>query len=103
MADADRPRIYVEPTIPTTTEICTVEQVRAVINQHDAGRFRMSALFTERMLWNPRFRSTLNTRVSGLMAAELAFDAARETRDARRAARELTEDWPSMVTVPVRK
>jgi hypothetical protein len=103
MADADRPRIYVEPTIPTTTEICTVDQVRAVINQHDAGRFRMSALFTERMLWNPRFRSTLNTRVSGLMAAELAFDAARENGDARRAARELTEDWPSMVTVPVRK
>jgi hypothetical protein len=101
--EAERPRIYAEPPIPTTTEFNSVDQVRAVINQHDTGRFRMSALLMERMLWNPRLRATVNTRLAGLLAAEVKFDPARENRDARRAAREFAEDWPAMVTAPVRK
>lgn len=103
MADAARARIYVEPTIPLTTEFCTVQQARAVLNQHDAGRFRMSALMTERMLWNPRLRAVLNTRLSGLMAADITFEPGRDNRDGRRAAREFQEDWQAMVPVPVRK
>lgn len=97
------PRIYIEPPVPVTTEFCTVEQVRSVINQHDAGRFRMSALLAERMLWNPRFKAVLNTRLAGLMAAEVKFEPARDNRDGRRAAREFQEDWASMVTTPSRK
>lgn len=103
MADADTPRIYVEPPIPLTTEFRTIDQVRAVINQHDAGRFRMSALLAERMMWNPRLRAVLGTRLSGLLAAEVKFDPVRENKDARRAAREFAEDWLAMVTTPVRK
>lgn len=100
---AESPRIYVEPPIPNTTEFATVDQVRAVIAQHISGRFRMSALLAERMQWNPRLKAVLQTRLSGLIAAEVRFEPAKENRDARRAAREFAEDWPRMVSAPVRK
>lgn len=102
MAD-EKPRIYVEPPIPLTTEFRTVDEVRAVVNQHITGRFRMSTLLTERMLWNPRLRGVIGTRLSGFIGTEVKFEPARENRDARRAAREFAEDWPAMVTPPVRK
>jgi len=103
MADEKPPRIYVEPPIPLTTEFHTVEQVRAVIAQHVTGRFRVSTLLTERMLWNPRLRGVLGTRLSGFMAAEIKFEPAAENRDARRAAREFAEDWPAMCPSAVRR
>jgi hypothetical protein len=102
MAD-ETPHIYVEPPVPVTTEFATVDQVRHVLNQHDAGRFRMSALLYERMLWNSRFSSVMRTRLSGFVSAQVTFDPVRNNRDARRAAREFAEDWPAMVTTPVRK
>lgn len=99
----ETPRIYVEPPIPVATEFSTVDQVRAVINQHITGRFRVSTLLTERMLWNPRLRAAVNTRLSGLLSAEIRFEPVRENRDARRAAREFAEDWPAMAPTPVRR
>lgn len=102
MADEEI-RLYVEPPIPTTTEFSTVDQVRSVIDQHSAGRFRMSALLAERMAMNPRLRGVLNTRLAGFVATTVEFRPVRENRDARRAAREFGEDWPSMVSTPVRK
>lgn len=103
MADDETPPIYVEPPVPVSTEFTTIPQVRAVIDQHVTGRFRVSTLLTERMLWNPRLRAAVNTRLSGLLAAEVKFDPARENRDARRAAREFAEDWPAMAPAPVRR
>jgi hypothetical protein len=103
MAEPASPRIYAEPAIPVATEFCTVDQVRAVINQHISGRFRVSTLLTERMLWNPRLRAALNTRTAGLLSAQIQFEPARENRDARRAAREFAEDWPAMVMAPMRR
>lgn len=100
---AERPRIYVEPPVPTATEFSTVDQVRNILYQHLAGRFRMSALLAERMLWNVRLRGVVGTRLAGLLSAEVRFEPARENRDARRAAREFAEDWPYMATAPVRK
>lgn len=107
MADAAEtmraPRIYVEPPVPLTSEFTTKTQIASVINQHITGRFRTSALLTERMLWNPRLRGVVGTRLSGFMAAEIKFEPARENRDCRRAAREFSEDWTAMVPSPVRR
>jgi hypothetical protein len=97
------PRIFVEPPVPVTTEFSTVDQVRAVMNQHDSGTFRQSALLVERMLWNPRLRAVLGTRLAGMVATEVKFEPVRENRDARRAAREWAEDFPAMLSAPVRK
>lgn len=96
-------RIYAEPPIPNATEFSTVDQVRSVLSQHKMGQFRLSALLFERMLENARFRSVFNTRLAGLLSAEVRFDPARENRDARRAAREFAEDWAEMVSASTRK
>jgi Protein of unknown function (DUF935) len=103
MADDEAPRLYVEPPIPVSTEFSSIPQVRSVIDQHISGRFRMSALLTERMLMNPRLRGAMGTRLAGLLATEVRFEPVRQNRDARRAAREFSEDFPAMVTTPVRK
>jgi hypothetical protein len=102
-AENRSPRLFIEPPIPLTTEFQTVDQVRAVLSQLDTGRFRMPALMAERMRENPRLRAVVNTRAAGLLAAEIRFDPVRENRDARRAAREFAEDWPAMVSAPIRQ
>lgn len=103
MADSKPPRIVTEPPIPTTTEFSTVDAVRSVICDLDAGSFLLAALLIERMLWNPRFRAVLETRLNGLMATEIRWRPARENAAGRRAAKALTEDWPFMAPTPARK
>jgi hypothetical protein len=103
MADEDVPHIFVEPPIPVTTEFSTVDQVRGVITQLDQGNFRMPALLFERMLWNPRLRAVLETRLAGLISTEIRWEPARNTPDCQRAAKELTEDWKHIAASPMRK
>jgi hypothetical protein len=106
MADAQEtvaPRVFREPVIPTATEFDGVAQVRAVIHLLDYGNFRQPALLIERMLWNPRLRAVLETRLNGLLATKIRFEPIRNNRDARRAAREYAEDWPTMAPGPMRK
>jgi hypothetical protein len=102
MAD-EMPHIYVEPPIPVTSEFTSVDQVRGVITQLDQGNFRMPALLLERMMWNPRLRATTETRLAGLISTEIRFEPARNNRDCRRAAKELTEDWKYIAPSPMRK
>jgi hypothetical protein len=103
MAETDKPRVHVEPPIPTTTEFCTVDQVRSVINQLDLGAFRMPSLLLERMMWNPRLRAVVNTRFAGLIATELRFKPSRNNKDARRAAKDFGEDWKLIAPASMRK
>ncbi len=97
------PHIFVEPPIPTTTEFSSVDQVRSIITLLDTGNFRMPALLLERMLWNPRLRSVLETRLAGLISTEVRFEPSAQNRDARRAAKEFTEDWKFIASSPMRK
>lgn len=104
MAETNRaPRIVVEPPIPLTTEFDSVPYVRSILMQLDAGRFRMPALLYERMLWNPRLRTLVETRLAGFISTEVRFKPIRDNRDARRAAREFAEDWPAIAPAPARK
>ena len=104
MADADAgSRLHVEPPIPTSTEFHTVEAVRAVIEQLDRGNFRMPALLLERMMWNPRLRAVVNTRLAGLVSTEIRFKPSRNNKDARRAAKAFREDWPLIAPAAMRK
>lgn len=102
-SQSETPHIYVEPPVPTTTEFSTVDYVREVIGQLDMGQFRTPALLLERMLWNPRLRAVVETRLAGLISTEIRFEPARANRDCRRAAKELTEDWKYIASSPMRK
>lgn len=95
--------LVVEPPVPTTSGFTKVEHVQAVINDLDAGEFRRPAVLIERMLWNPRLRGVLNTRIGGAMAAEIRWEPARNTPNARRAAEGWRVDWDLAAPVPTRK
>lgn len=101
--DPATPPIHVEPPIPTSTEFCHVEHVRGVIEQLDRGNFRQPALLLERMMWNPRLRAVVNTRLAGLIATEIRFKPSRNNKDARRAAKAFREDWPLIAPAAMRK
>lgn len=100
---ASTPRLYLEPPIPTTSEISTIDQARSIIMQLDVGQFRQPAIMLERMLWNPRLRSVAETRMAGLISAEIRWEPAVQNRDGRRAAKELTEDFQLIAPSPMRK
>lgn len=102
MAD-EQNRIFVEPPIPATTEFTDVATVRGVINELDRGSLLRPALLWERMLMNPRLRAVLETRVGGLMATPIKFEPSAQNRDARRAAREIEEDWNRIAPAPMRR
>jgi hypothetical protein len=99
----DSPKMFVEPPIPIATPVASVPAAQAIIRQLDQGNFRQPALLTESMLWNPRLRAVTNTRLAGLIAAKIRFDPVRNNRDARRAAREFSEDWKTIASTPMRK
>ena len=101
--EAESPHIFVEPPIPVTTQFTDIPSVRGVIAQLDSGSFRNPALLVEQMLWNPRLRAVLNTRLAGLIATSVRFEPSVNNRYGRRAAKEFTEDWPLIAPAPMRK
>jgi hypothetical protein len=103
MADEEKARIFVEPPIPVTTQFTDIPTIRGIIAQLDAGRFRTPALLAEQMLWNPRLRAVLGTRLAGHVTTSIRFEPAKQNRDGRRAAKEFAEDWPLIASAPMRK
>jgi len=95
--------IHVELPLPTPSEITTVAAVRSLIHQLDQGDLYKPALLVERMLWNPRLRAVLGTRLAGLVSTEIRWEPIRNSSDARRAAEEFREDWPIMSPSPQRR
>src|SRR5438874_2439539 len=55
------------------------------------------------MLWNPRLRGAVGTRLNGLIATQVRWEPARNSRDAKRAARDMAVDWPLMAPTPQRQ
>lgn len=97
-----RPRARKELQLPTAARLETVPRVRSVIESIDAGRFSDGARLIDQMLMNARLRAMLETRLSALTGAAQKWKPRRENRDCRRAAKEIAEDWPRMVTTPTR-
>src|SRR5207237_1405395 len=93
-AMSDEPRVHSEPPIPAATEFQSVPAVRSVICELDQGDFYRAALLIERMLWNPRLRGIVETRLNGLLATDVRWEPARNNKAARRAAAAMERDWP---------
>lgn len=102
--DAPRvPQLVLAPPIPTTTEFTDAAHVRDVVNRLDRGEFRLPALLVERMLWNPRFRAVMGTRLAGLVSTKVRFKARKNTKARRKAAEAFERDWPRMLPSATRK
>jgi hypothetical protein len=95
--------VALEPLIPVSTEFKTIAQIRNIVCQLDIGNFYWPAILVERMLWNPRLRGAMETRLNGLIATQIRWEPARNNRSARKAAAELAMDWPKMAPAPQRR
>lgn len=102
MAEPRRPRGRRELSIPTAARIETVPRARAIIDELDTGQFGNPARLVDQMLQNARLRAMLETRLSALTGAEQRWKPRRDNRDGRRAAKDIVEDWPRMVSTPTR-
>jgi len=96
-------RPQVELQLPAWAEFATLSQVKNVISELRAGSFYNPTLLIERMLENPRLLGAVNTRINGLLSAEIRWEPIRNNRAARKAAREATEDFRLMAPAPQRR
>lgn len=97
------PAIHREPAIPVGTCYTNVKTVREVVRRHDGGEFYESALLVEQMLWNPRLRGVLETRLNGLMSTAIRWEPGQKNAQGRRAVAAIEEDWPLIADTPTRK
>lgn len=99
----DLPRIRREPAIQIAPSFATVSDCSSVITVHDFGQFQLSSWLTEQMLWNSRVRAVTNTRGDGLAGTPIRWEPGKNNDLARRAARDIIEDWPLIATAATRK
>jgi hypothetical protein len=97
------PAIRREPAIPVASAYTNVKTVREVVRRLDAGDIYEAALLVEQMLWNPRLRGVLETRLNGLMSTSIRWEPGRDNTAGRRAAKAIKEDWPLIADEPTRK
>lgn len=96
-------RVAIEPSVAPSVGFKTVDQVHSVVfGNLDSGDFYYPALLARRMRANPRLRAALQTRALGLISTKIRWNPIRNNRDARAAARALTEDWRWMAPAPQR-
>lgn len=96
-------RIRREPPIQIAPNFRTVGDCQGVITLLDFGQFQLASWLIEQMLWNSRVRGVVNTRLEGLVGTEIRWEPGRQNATARRAARDIVEDWPLMVSAASRK
>jgi len=97
------PRIRREPPIQIAPSFKTVQDCADTITLLDFGQFMLPAWLIEQMLWNSRLRGVTNTRLDGLVGTEIRWEYGRNNALGRRAARDIVEDWPLMMSAPTRK
>jgi hypothetical protein len=103
-ADAgELPKIRREPAISIAPSFSTVSDCQSVITVLDFGQFQLPSWMVEQMRWNPRLRAVENTRGDGLVGTEIRWEPGRQNDMARRAARDIVEDWPLIATAATRK
>jgi hypothetical protein len=104
MPETERqPGIVDDPMLPIPTEFRTVAAARHAVLSHDEGFLYNGALLADRMSWNPRVWSVLQTRTNGLIATHVDWKPGRNNRDGRRALAAWREDYPRMVSTGARK
>lgn len=100
---AGMPRIAAELPLQYFTTYNQVGDVQSVVQAHDLGFFQLSSFLVEQMLQNPRLRGIVNTRLAGHLATAIRWEPGRENDAGRRAVKAIQDDWPLIISPPVRK
>jgi hypothetical protein len=101
--DVRAPKVYREPPLPVGSRYTKVDVVRSVIDLLDVGHFREPAILFDQMLWNPRLRGVLETRLNGLIGTAIRWEPGKPNAAGRRAAKAIVEDWPLIASESFRK
>jgi hypothetical protein len=92
-----------EPPIQIAPDFKTVPECKAVITTLDYGQFMLAAWLIEQMMWNSRVRGVNETRVNGLVGTPIRWLPGRDNAKARRAARDIVEDFPLIAAPATRR
>lgn len=92
-----------EPPITIAPRFRDIRTCESIITTLDFGQFQLAAWMIEQMRWNSRVRGVQNTRWDGLIGTEIRWEPGRQNDTARRAARDIVEDWPLMASAATRK
>ena len=77
----------------------SVPRLRDIMLGHERGMFMQSALLVDEMLTDDRIRGVLDTRIGGLLSAELTFTPADDRKKSQKLAHLLDDDglWLQML------
>lgn len=92
-----------EPPLMVAPRFRDIRQCESVIELLSFGQFQLAAWLIEQMRRNSRVRGVQNTRWDGLIGTEIRWEPGRQNDLARRAARDIVEDWPLIATASTRK
>lgn len=98
VADGRVPAVGREPPIQIAPDFRTVGACKGVITLLDFGQFYQAAWMIEQMLWSDRVQSGWQTRLDALTGTEIQWLPGRENELGRRAARDIEEDWPQIMS-----
>jgi len=98
------PQVKREPPIQIAGPFRTVDDCTGAIDLLKvSGQFMIAAWLVEQILTNSRVRSANQMLFDSLVGTEIRWEVGRKNTDGRRAARDIVEDWPLIVTAATRK
>lgn len=92
-----------EPAIQVWTDFKRADECKGVVQLSRLGYLQLPALFAEQMLWNPRYRGLVETRMDGLIDTNIRWEPGKRNALGRRAAAAIVEDWPKIASGSTRK
>lgn len=92
-----------EPPITISPRFRDIRTCESIITTLDYGQFQLASWMIEQMRWNSRVRGVQNTRWDGLIGTEIRWEPGRPNDTARRASRDIVDDFPLIATAATRK
>lgn len=86
------------PPMTLSPQTLTFAAARAILEEHELGRFQLSAAFARTVLRDPDLAGAMTQRLLALVGEEHCIEAAAATRPAERYARDLAEQFREMVS-----
>lgn len=96
------PGIRREPPIQIAPTFSKVSDCQAAITFLDYGQFQLASWMIEQQNWSSRFRAVQDTWSAGLIGTPIRWEPGRPNDLARRAARDIVEDWPLIASASMR-
>lgn len=92
-----RDRAIALPSLVITPNMLTFAAARSILEEHEQGRFRLSAALARTVMRDPDLAGAMQQRLLGLVGADHCIEAATSTGPGERYARDFAESFRTMV------